>query len=173
MYHTHWTDYTLHSAPSTTSLPSSLLILLLYPYHIPLVITGPYLRFCCTCNTKLRRKSGNLNTFLFGPKPGNLQLPILVRAPNNQLMSTASKITLGTSIAFAIGSFVFINYSQQTERQGLREGPIKDAKRIEEKRKKLMRNSLEHEEQKQLKEQFEKVQPLTGEIISGPAEGST
>ncbi|CAH6723969.1 protein Pet117p, mitochondrial [[Candida] jaroonii] len=85
-------------------------------------------------------------------------------------MSTASKVTLGTSIAFAIGSFVFINYSQQTERQSLREGPIKDAIRIEEKRKKLMRNSLEHQEQKQLKEQMEKVQPLTGEIITGPLE---
>lgn len=89
-------------------------------------------------------------------------------------MSTASKVTLGSSIVFAIGSFVFINWSQQSERESLREGPIKDAKRMEQKRqerfaenKKLLRNDLEHQEQLKLKQQYEKLQPLTGEIIRG------
>lgn len=92
-------------------------------------------------------------------------------------MSTASKITLGSSIAFAIGSFVFINYSQQTERDSLREGPIKDAKRLEQKRlerfqdnAKLKRNDLEHQEQVRLKEKYEKLQPLSSEIIRGEEE---
>ncbi|EGV64018.1 hypothetical protein PSN45_003903 [Yamadazyma tenuis] len=85
-------------------------------------------------------------------------------------MSTLSKVTLGTSIAFAVGSFVFINYSQQTERESLREGPIRDAKRLEQRfqnNRKLMRNDLEHQQQIKLKQQFESVQPLTGEVIRG------
>lgn len=83
-------------------------------------------------------------------------------------MSTASKITLGASIIFAVGSFVFINFSQQTERASLRQGPIKDAKRMEEKRLKLKKNNLEHQEQLKLKQQFQQIQPLTEEIITGP-----
>lgn len=92
-------------------------------------------------------------------------------------MSTASKITLGTTISLAVGSFIFINYSQQTERDSLREGPIKDAKRLEQKRlqrfqdnAKLKRNDLEHQEQLKLKQQYEKLQPLNTEVIRGEEE---
>lgn len=88
-------------------------------------------------------------------------------------MSTLSKITLASTLVFATGSFIFINYSQIAERDSLREGPIKDAARMREKQarfqdnKKLMRNDLEHQEQLKLREQYEKMQPLTGEIIRG------
>lgn len=92
-------------------------------------------------------------------------------------MSTTSKITLGASLTAAVGAFVFINYSQQTERQSLREGPIKDAKRLEQKRlerfqnnEKLRRNDLEHQEQLKLREKYEKLQPLSSEIIRGEEE---
>lgn len=91
-------------------------------------------------------------------------------------MSTLSKITLASSITFAVGSFIFINYSQIAERDSLREGPIKDAARMREKQarfldnKKLMRNDLEHQEQLKLREEYEKMQPLTGEIIRGEEE---
>lgn len=88
---------------------------------------------------------------------------------HKQQMSTASKITLGLSCVFACGSFVFINYSQEVERQALREGPIKDAARLERIRenKKLMRNDIEHREQMMLKEKYESVQPLLGDVIEG------
>ena len=86
-------------------------------------------------------------------------------------MSTASKITLGASCAFAVGAFVFINYSQQAERQALRQGPIKDAARQQakqlEKLKKQLANELEHKEQTELREKYLKLQPLRDEIIKG------
>ncbi|CAI5757318.1 unnamed protein product [Candida verbasci] len=87
-------------------------------------------------------------------------------------MSTASKITLGASILFAAGSFVFINYSQNLERQALRQGPIKDAKRQEmkklerEKSKKQQFNELDHKQQNELREKYVKLQPLNSEIIT-------
>ncbi|RCK55810.1 hypothetical protein Cantr_05526 [Candida viswanathii] len=93
-------------------------------------------------------------------------------------MSTASKITLGLSCSFAVGAFIFINYSQQLERDALRQGPIKDAarqqakllerqQREKEKSSKQIANELEHMEQNALREQLIKVQPLSEEIIRG------
>lgn len=87
-------------------------------------------------------------------------------------MSTASKITFGASCLFAAGSFVFINYSQKLEREALRQGPIKDAARLNAKRqeemtKKQLANSREHDEQLLLKQKYESVQPLLPEIIRG------
>lgn len=82
-------------------------------------------------------------------------------------MSTASKITLGASITFAVTSLVGVNYLQQIEREGLRQGPIKDAERMARKLKKQMLNEREHQDQAALREQYEKIQPLTGEVIRG------
>lgn len=83
-------------------------------------------------------------------------------------MSTASKITLGASCVFAVGTFIFINYNQQIERSALRQGPIKDAQRMKDKfNQKQLANELEHREQLQLREKLHKIQPLTGEIIRG------
>ncbi|EMG45535.1 hypothetical protein SBY92_004964 [Candida maltosa Xu316] len=88
-------------------------------------------------------------------------------------MSTASKITLGLSCTFAVGTFIFINYSQQLEREALRQGPIKDAARQQakllekERSQKHIANELEHQEQKELREKLMKSQPLNAEIITG------
>ncbi|CAK9435590.1 uncharacterized protein LODBEIA_P03170 [Lodderomyces beijingensis] len=85
-------------------------------------------------------------------------------------MSTASKVTLGASIAFATGAFIFINYSQQAERSALRQGPIKDAERMaakREKTRKQMANEAEHREQSELKAKYLEMQPLNHEIIRG------
>ncbi|KAI5964856.1 PET117 [Candida pseudojiufengensis] len=89
-------------------------------------------------------------------------------------MSTASKVTLGASILFATGAFIFINYSQQTERAALRQGPIKDAARQlakkqeqQEKSAKQKANELEQLQQNELKAKYLKVQPLNDEIIRG------
>lgn len=83
-------------------------------------------------------------------------------------MSTASKVTLGASCFFAVGTFIFITYNQQIERDNLRQGPIKDAKRMQDKyNKKQLANELEHREQIELREKLIKIQPLSSEIIRG------
>lgn len=89
-------------------------------------------------------------------------------------MSTASKVTFATTCVFAAGAFVFINYSQQTERAAMRVGPIRDAERMQarELTKKQLVNDLEHKEQIELRERLIKIQPLSGEIIRGEEPGN-
>ncbi|KAG7662373.1 PET117 [[Candida] subhashii] len=83
-------------------------------------------------------------------------------------MSTASKVTFAASCVFATAAFAFINYSQQTERDALRQGPIKDAARMQAKlTKKQLANDAEHREQAELREKYLKMQPLSSEIIRG------
>ncbi|ODV77640.1 uncharacterized protein CANTADRAFT_92056 [Suhomyces tanzawaensis NRRL Y-17324] len=84
-------------------------------------------------------------------------------------MSTASKVTFGLTCVSAVGAFIFINYSQQLEREAFRQGPIKDAARIEARQmtKKMKANELEHREQIELRQKLEKIQPLNLEIIRG------
>ncbi|KAF7998755.1 hypothetical protein HF325_006820 [Metschnikowia pulcherrima] len=83
-------------------------------------------------------------------------------------MSAASKATFAASCLFAVGSFIYINVEQRIERENLRQGPIKDAERMRQKMsKKQAANELEHREQLALKEQYEKVQPLSEEVITG------
>ncbi|CAN3374366.1 hypothetical protein DIURU_000756 [Diutina rugosa] len=83
-------------------------------------------------------------------------------------MSTASKVTFAGSLVFAAGSFLFINWSQGLERQALRQGPIKDAARMEAKRtQKMVANEAEHREQMELRDKLIKIQPLSDEIIRG------
>lgn len=82
-------------------------------------------------------------------------------------MSTALKITFASSILFATGSFVYINYEQRVERANLRQGPVKDAERMRQKlSKKQIANDLEHREQALLREKYEAVQPLNEEVIT-------
>ncbi|OVF09089.1 hypothetical protein A9F13_06g02321 [Clavispora lusitaniae] len=67
-----------------------------------------------------------------------------------------------------LGSFIYINVEQKIERDNLRQGPIKDAERMRQKlSKKQLANDLEHKEQALLREKYESVQPLSGEIIRG------
>lgn len=83
-------------------------------------------------------------------------------------MSTASKITLCLSFTFAVGSFLLINYMQQAEKAAIRQGPIKDAARMALKEnKKHLANDREHKMQLELREKYEKLQPLNNEIIVG------
>lgn len=83
-------------------------------------------------------------------------------------MSAASKATFAASCLFAAGLFVYINIEQRIERDNLRQGPIKDAERMRQKMsKKQLANDLEHKEQAALREQYEKVQPLSLEVITG------
>lgn len=82
-------------------------------------------------------------------------------------MSRASKITLGCTLVLAVTSMIGVQYIQDAETELLRQGPIKDAKRMSEKtQRKLLMNQQEHEYQQQLRKQYEEVQPLSGKIIT-------
>lgn len=49
-------------------------------------------------------------------------------------MSRASKITFAASCLITAATVVGVHYVQEMERETLHQGPIKDAKRVEEKR---------------------------------------
>lgn len=87
-------------------------------------------------------------------------------------MSTASKITFGGSCLLAAGTFVGINYLQTSERNSLRQGPIRDAERVAAKElsKKQRVNDMEHKEQMELKQKFASVQPLNSDVIQADEE---
>ncbi|KAL7665958.1 Uncharacterized protein ABC855_g1551 [[Candida] zeylanoides] len=90
-------------------------------------------------------------------------------------MSTASKLTFAASCAFAVASFVGINYVQKAEQAAIRQGPIKDAARVamKEKTRKQKLNDEEHKMQLELREKYEKIQPLNSEVIVGIDKGDS
>ncbi|CDO93096.1 unnamed protein product [Kluyveromyces dobzhanskii CBS 2104] len=91
-------------------------------------------------------------------------------------MSRASKITLGLTSLFTVTMVVGVHYVQQLERETLHQGPIKDAKRVAEKRleknagldpekeRQKLVNKNEHEYQLELRKKYEQMQPLSGEV---------
>ncbi|SCV01829.1 LAME_0G18778g1_1 [Lachancea meyersii CBS 8951] len=89
-------------------------------------------------------------------------------------MSRASKITLGLSCLATAVTVVGVHYVQELERDTLHQGPIKDAKRMAErkaaldpeKQRKQMFNKSEHEMQQELRKKYESMQPLSGEILT-------
>jgi len=103
-------------------------------------------------------------------------------------MSRASKITFALSSIFCVVTVIGVHIVQDMERDTLHQGPIKDAKRVAEKRaakeqdqkkgtptdgltdiakqKKRDFNKSDHELQQALKEKYTAIQPLTGEIIT-------
>ncbi|ODQ63063.1 petite colonies protein [Nadsonia fulvescens var. elongata DSM 6958] len=99
-------------------------------------------------------------------------------------MSTASKVTFGVTCLVSAMTVVGVHFVQALEREALHQGPIKDAERLrlkaaqrsavdngeisEEEFKRLQKRMVreeEHEVQKQLRAQYEAVQPLTGEVV--------
>lgn len=82
-------------------------------------------------------------------------------------MSRTSKISLGLSAIFAVGSVIAVHSIQDIETDQIRQGPIKDAERMSEKtRRKLLVNNEEHLYQQELRKQYEEMQPLNGKIIT-------
>ncbi|CCK72766.1 Pet117p KNAG_0L01460 [Huiozyma naganishii CBS 8797] len=101
-------------------------------------------------------------------------------------MSRASKITFGLSCLFTVTAVVGVHMIQDLERDTLHQGPIKDAKRLEQKReerrslpaspndklddaareKKRQFNKTDHEMQQELRKKYESIQPLSGEIVT-------
>lgn len=91
-------------------------------------------------------------------------------------MSRASKITLALTSAVTAVVVVGVHYVQDMERETLHQGPIKDAKRVAEKRLKeaaqldptkerqKVLNKNEHEYQLELRKKYEQLQPLSGEV---------
>ncbi|CAH2446890.1 Cytochrome c oxidase assembly protein [Komagataella phaffii CBS 7435] len=89
-------------------------------------------------------------------------------------MSRAAKLTFGISTAFAVGTAIGVYYLQEQEREALKQGPIKDQKRLDsraEMTSKQRANLREFELQKKLKEELEATQPLTGDVIQGLEKG--
>lgn len=124
-------------------------------------------------------------------------------------MSRASKITFGVTCLFTLTSIIGVHYIQEMERQTLHQGPIKDAKRMADKRQKekeketssigetnpnenaahidVMKspndslspeakekkknfNRADHEMQQQLRQKYEQMQPLSGEVVTKDGE---
>lgn len=100
-------------------------------------------------------------------------------------MSTASKITLALSCAVTAATVVGVHYVQELERETLHQGPIKDAKRMAERKaeqsagagavsaeseRKQHFNRSEHELQQELRKKYEAMQPLSGEVLTKDGE---
>ncbi|CUS23264.1 LAQU0S09e00870g1_1 [Lachancea quebecensis] len=105
-------------------------------------------------------------------------------------MSTASKITLALSCVVTAATVVGVHYVQELERDTLHQGPIKDAKRMAERRaeqsaspgtsttsaeseRKQLFNRSEHELQQELRKKYEAMQPLSGEVLTKDGERAT
>ncbi|EDO15878.1 hypothetical protein Kpol_1009p26 [Vanderwaltozyma polyspora DSM 70294] len=95
-------------------------------------------------------------------------------------MSRASKITLGLSCLLTGCTIVGVHLLQNMEREALMQGPIKDAKRVaekklqkeqelQEKERKRLFNKTDHELQQELRKKYEAIQPLSGEITKEPS----
>lgn len=83
-------------------------------------------------------------------------------------MSTASRVTLGASILLCTATCVGVYYLAESERDALKEGPIKDRERVNRRvmSDKQKANRDDFEAQKQLKAQLAAEQPLTGEVVT-------
>ena len=78
-------------------------------------------------------------------------------------MSTASKVTFGLSCLFAVSTIAGVKYLDFSEREALKQGPIKDQQRLQAKREltdKQQFNEADYREQMRLKEFYEQQQPL-------------
>lgn len=101
-------------------------------------------------------------------------------------MSRKSKITLMLSSFFTVASVIYVHKVQDLEQQTLREGPIKDAKRIAkkleersksaeisidpEKERALMLNRTQHEQQLALRKKYEQLQPMSSKVFTKDGE---
>ena len=109
-------------------------------------------------------------------------------------MSRASKITFALSCVFCVTTVIGVHIVQDMERNTLHQGPIKDAKRVAEKKaerqeeqqqknkspnngldeaakqKKRNFNKSDHDFQQELKKKYTAIQPLTGEVVTKDGE---
>ncbi|KAL3232932.1 Uncharacterized protein RNJ44_04848 [Nakaseomyces bracarensis] len=94
-------------------------------------------------------------------------------------MSRASKITFSVCSILTVSTVIGVHYVQAMERDTLHQGPIKDAQRVAEKKRKLMPaatdekkllNRNEHDIQQELRRKYEAVQPLSGEVVTKDGE---
>lgn len=109
-------------------------------------------------------------------------------------MSRASKITFAVSSILTAVTVVGVHYVQGMERETLHQGPIKDAKRVAEKREQRLKesekgsgnmapamddttkekkrnfNKKDHELNLELKKRYEEMQPLSGNIVTKDGE---
>ncbi|KAK3669180.1 hypothetical protein LTR78_010934 [Recurvomyces mirabilis] len=72
-------------------------------------------------------------------------------------MSTKAKITLATTTLSAIGIVVFVHQQQKSDKAAMHQGVIRDMEQQRVKRERL----LDFEMQKQLEEEYRKVQNVS------------
>ncbi|CCE65225.1 hypothetical protein TPHA_0K00910 [Tetrapisispora phaffii CBS 4417] len=103
-------------------------------------------------------------------------------------MSRASKITLGVTCLLTAITIATVHIVQEVERETLHQGPIKDAKRVAEKRlqkeqdqtrldaeaaekaRKREFNKNDHAYQQELRKKYEAIQPLSGEVVTAESD---
>ncbi|AMD19997.1 HCL154Cp [Eremothecium sinecaudum] len=104
-------------------------------------------------------------------------------------MSRTSKIVLAASCLVSAATIMGVHIVQEMERDVLRQGPIKDAKRVAEKKsareraaagevsaaeaekeRKRLFNAAEHQMQLELRKKYDQLQPLSGEIVTKDGE---
>lgn len=103
---------------------------------------------------------------------------VIYKYYKNTKMSRASKITFGVSCLVTLTTVIGVHYVQALERDTLHQGPIKDAQRVAEKKKRMapasegkkLLNQNEHEVQQELRRKYEAIQPLSGEVVTKDGE---
>ena len=80
-------------------------------------------------------------------------------------MSTASKVTLASTILGTAGIVVFVHWAQTAEKAAMHAGVVRD---IEQQRVKKERQA-DFEMQRQLEEEYKKVQSVSDEAAKVPA----
>lgn len=75
-------------------------------------------------------------------------------------MSTASKLTLATTLAGTIGIVSFVHWAQRSEKAAMHAGVIRDEDNQRRKRAEQEERRLDFELQRQLEEEYRKTQSV-------------
>lgn len=75
-------------------------------------------------------------------------------------MSTASKITLGTTLAGTIGIIYFVHWAQTAEKAAMHAGVVRDMENQARKRAEQEERRIDFEMQRQLQEEYLKHQQV-------------
>lgn len=75
-------------------------------------------------------------------------------------MSTASKLTLATTLTGTVGIVAFVHWAQRSEKAAMHVGVIRDEENQRRKKAEQEERRLDFEMQKQLEEEYKKTQTV-------------
>lgn len=75
-------------------------------------------------------------------------------------MSTASKITLATTLVGTVGIVAFVHWGQKAEQAAMHAGVIRDMENQKRKKEEQNERRIDFEMQKQLEEEYKKTQTV-------------